>query len=183
MNNNMELIRSIKNEGDFEDLIKSYVQKIFDANSYLIGGPWDNGKDLVIKVRGRETKTALQISIQEKNIEKKVDDDLKKIVRIIDEHNYPPLLYFFWSHPISEFTLDKIRTSAFKKYSINLEFFDAKRISDDITTNYPDILNFLIKNIHHIDVSADEPLDIRQKTFYEYLLLSKDSTNLKKLNH
>ena len=179
MNNNMEFIKSIKIESDFEKFIKAYVQKIFNANCYLIGGPWDNGKDLVTKVRGREIRTALQISIQENKIESKIDDDIKKITKLVDEHNYPPVLYFFWSHPISEHKLDKIRTKALKEYSISLEFFDAKRIADDITTNFPELLNFLIKDIHHIDISIDEPLDIRQKAFYEYLLLSKDSTNLK----
>jgi len=71
MDNNTKLIASISSEADFEKIVKLYIQKIYDANAYLIGGPWDNGKDLVIKQRGREVKEVIQISIQEKNIEKK----------------------------------------------------------------------------------------------------------------
>jgi len=88
-------------------------------------------------------------------------------------------LNFFWSHPISEYTLDKIRTNAKINHSISLEFYDAKRISQDITDNYPDILNFLMRDIHKFDIEFDESLNIQQRTFYEYLLLSKDSANLK----
>ncbi|MGL4930350.1 MAG: hypothetical protein ACRC4H_09500, partial [Plesiomonas sp.] len=60
MDNNTKLIATISIEKDFEKLIKLYIQKIYDANAYLIGGPWDNGKDLVIKRRGKEVKEAVQ---------------------------------------------------------------------------------------------------------------------------
>ncbi len=179
MDNNVKLISSISLESDFEALVKLYAEKIFDGKAYLIGGPWDNGKDLVITRRGREIREAAQISIQEKNIENKIDQDLQKIVKLVDEHNYPPTLYFFWSYPISEYVLDTIKTSARKKYFITVEFYDAKRIAQDLTNNYPGLLNYLIKNIHKFDLSDENPVNIQQRAFYEYLLLSKDSTNLK----
>lgn len=179
MDNNAKLIASISSEADFEKIVKLYIQKIYDANAYLVGGPWDNGKDLVIKRRGREVKEVIQISIQENNIEQKIEKDVIKLINLVDNHNYPPILNFFWSHPISEYTLDKIRTNAKNNYSISLEFYDAKRISQDITDNYPDILNFLMRDIHKFDIEFDEGLNIQQRTFYEYLLLSKDSANLK----
>jgi len=179
MNNNVKLISSISVENDFENLIKQYAAEIFSGNAYLVGGPWDNGKDLVITRRGKEIRQAAQISIQENNIENKVDSDLKKIVKLVDEHNYPSVLYFFWSHPISEYTLDRIKTAAMTKYVITVEFYDAKRISQDITDNYPHLLNHVIKVIHKYDLQNDAPVNIQQRAFYEYLLLSRDSTNLK----
>lgn len=179
MDNNTKLIATISIEKDFEKLIKLYIQKIYDANAYLIGGPWDNGKDLVIKRRGKEVKEAVQISIQEKNIEQKVEGDIIKIIDLVDNHEYPPVLNFFWSHPISEYTLDKIRTNAKNKHAITLEFYDAKRISQDISDNYPDLLNYLMRDIHNFNVEFDEKINIQQRAFYEYLLLSKDSANLK----
>ncbi|EGR0079986.1 hypothetical protein FR277_16240, partial [Vibrio cholerae] len=100
--NNVDLISSIKSETDFEKLVQMYVKRIYDdARAYLVGGPWDNGKDLVINRRGKEIKEVVQISTQEKQIEKKVEDDLKKVVKLVDEHDYPEVLNFFWSHPIS----------------------------------------------------------------------------------
>lgn len=179
MDNNVKLISSIGLESDFENLVKLYIQKIYDVKAYLVGGPWDNGKDLVLNRRGREIREAFQISIQEKNIEAKVEADLKKVIKLVDEHNYPPILNFFWSYPISEYTLDKLRTLAKNKYFITLEVYDAKRISQDITDNYPDVLNYLMKDIHKYEFDFDEEINIQQRTFYEYLLLSKDSTSLK----
>lgn len=101
------------------------------------------------------------------------------MVQLVDDHGYPPVLYFFWSHPISENKLDKIKKSANTDYFITLEFYDAKRIAQDITDHYPHLLNHLIKKIHKIDINNEMPINIQQRAFYEYLLLSKDSTNLK----
>lgn len=179
MDNNIKLIESIALESDFEQIIKRYIQKIYNAEAYLVGGSWDNGKDLVIKRRGKEIKEVIQISIQEKNIENKIIDDVIKVTNLVDNHDYPPVLNFFWSHPISEYSLDKIRTKAKSEYSVTLEFYDAKRISQDITDNYPDILDFLMRDIHKYNFEYDEEINIQQRAFYEYLLLSKDSANLK----
>ncbi|EPX4141084.1 hypothetical protein ACW0FS_000680 [Vibrio vulnificus] len=179
MSNNVKLISSIILESDFERLVKMYVQKIYDSKAYLVGGPWDNGKDLVLNIRGKEVREAIQISINEHKLESKVEEDLAKVVKLVDEHSYPPILNFYWSHPISEYTLDKLRTKAKKKYYITLEFYDAKRISQDITDNYPEILQFLFVDIHKYKFEFEEDINIQQRAFYEYLLLSKDSANLK----
>ncbi|MBE3549525.1 hypothetical protein IM297_21105, partial [Enterobacter cloacae complex sp. I1] len=159
MENNQKFISTIKNETDFEELVRRYVSHAFGVEAYLIGGPWDNGKDLVYKIRNKEIKEATQISIQENRLEEKIEADLKKITVLVDEHNYPATLNFFWSHPASEFTLDKIKTKAKKEYGITLEFFDAKRLGQDITNNYPDLLNFLIKDIHKLSANTDLILD------------------------
>ncbi|EPD0601829.1 hypothetical protein ACR402_002139, partial [Escherichia coli] len=95
MNNNSKLLSSISVESDFENLIKLYANELFGGETYLIGGPWDNGKDLVIKKGNRELKQAVQISIQEKNIESKIAQDIKKVAKLVDDHYYPPVLYFF----------------------------------------------------------------------------------------
>ncbi|MHC0436443.1 hypothetical protein ACYDHR_10400 [Klebsiella aerogenes] len=179
MNSNVKFISSIATEGEFETLIKKYTEGLFQGNAYLVGGPYDNGKDLVIKRNAREVRQAVQITIQEKKLEEKLEADLLKVEKLVDNHNYPPVLYFFWSHPISEYTLDKLRTNAMANHLITLEFYDAKRIAQDLTDRYPHILNYLIKVIHKFDIQNDEPINFQQRAFYEYLLLSKDSTNLK----
>lgn len=179
MNSNVKFISSISTEGEFETLIKRYAEELFKGNAYLVGGPYDNGKDLVIKRNEREVRQAAQITIQEKKIEEKLEADLLKVEKLVDKDNYPPILHFFWSHPISEYTLDKLRTGAMTNHFISLEFYDAKRIAQDLTDHYPHLLNYLIKDIHKIDIQNDEPINFQQRAFYEYLLLSKDSTNLK----
>lgn len=64
-------------------------------------------------------------------------------------------------------------------YGVTLEFYDAKRIAQDITDNYPDILRYVLKDIHNFNVESSEDINFQQRAFYEYLLLSKDSANLK----
>lgn len=179
VNSNVKFISSISTEGEFEILVKKYAEELFKGKAYLVGGPYDNGKDLVIKRGEREVHQAVQITIQEKKIEDKLEADLLKVVKLVDEHNYPPVMHFFWSHPISETKLDKLRSEAMANHLISLEFYDAKRIAQDLTDHYPLILNYLIKEIHKIDIQNDEPINFQQRAFYEYLLLSKDSTNLK----
>lgn len=129
MNSNVKFISSISTEGEFETLIKRYAEELFKGNAYLVGGPYDNGKDLVIKRNEREVRQAAQITIQEKKIEEKLEADLLKVEKLVDKDNYPPILHFFWSHPISEYTLDKLRTGAMTNHFISLEFYDAKRIA------------------------------------------------------
>lgn len=179
MNNNEKLLSSITLESDFEKIVQMYANEIYGGNAYLVGGPWDNGKDLVIKRGHREIRQAVQISIQLKNIDGKILSDASKVARLVDEHSYPPVLYFFWNQAISEHSLDNIRTKVQREYLITLEFYDAKRIAQDITERYPQILSFLFRDIHKFNVNLEESINIQQRAFYEYLLLSKDSTNLK----
>lgn len=46
VNSNVKFISSISTEGEFETLIKRYAEELFKGNAYLVGGPYDNGKDL-----------------------------------------------------------------------------------------------------------------------------------------
>jgi hypothetical protein len=179
MNNNIEFVSSIKIESDFEELVRRFVQKLFGAEAYLVGGPYDGGRDLVYAIRGREKREAMQISIQEKALEKKIDADLAKVEKLVDEHAYPSTLYFFWSHALTASREDSIKTDARIKHGITLEIYDAKKIAQKITNDYPDILRYLIEKIHSYSPSASADTDIKERALYEYLALSKDTVNLK----
>lgn len=148
MDNNLELISSIKVESDFEELVRRFVQELFGTNAFLVGGPWDGGRDLVWLVDGKESREAAQISTQEKNLESKLDEDLTKVVRLVEDHSYPPVLTFFWSHSLSASKQDDLKTNAKRKYRINLEIYDAKKLpkkSQTITLSCSD--SFLRKFI------------------------------------
>lgn len=179
MNNNIEFVSSIKVENDFEELVRRFVQKIFAAEAYLVGGPYDGGRDLVYAIRGREKREAMQISIQEKALERKIDEDLEKVARLVDEHGYPSTLCFFWSHTLSASREDSIKSLARSKYGIALEIYDAKKIAQKITNDYPDILRYLIEVVHSYRPSASADTDIKERALYEYLAFSKDTVNLK----
>jgi len=181
MDNNVKFISSIKKETDFEELVRRFVQKIFGVEAHLVGGPYDGGRDIAYSRRGKEIKEASQISIQEKNIESKIEDDLVKVAKLVDNHGYPSTLYFFWSHTLSASMEDKIKTNARTKYGITLEVYDANKIAQKITNDYPELLQYLLETIHQYKPSSYSDTNIQERAFYDYLVLSKDTTNLKKV--
>ncbi|MEQ9771660.1 hypothetical protein ABRQ03_12450 [Pectobacterium jejuense] len=179
MDNNILFITSIEKFNDFEEVVRRFLQRIFNADAYITNGPYDGGKDVVYSIRGREKKEVIQVSITKQNLETKLEEDLIKTDNLIQEHNYPPVLHFFWSQKISESKLDILKSNARMNYGITLEFYDANRISQKITNDYPEILTFLLEDIHKYRSSKKDDLDIKEMAFYEYLLLSKDAANLK----
>ncbi|BCN38387.1 hypothetical protein ALDI51_17060 [Alicycliphilus denitrificans] len=78
MANNIQFITSINRQTDFEDIVRPVAKFIYGAEAYLVGGPYDGGLDLIYKAAGREIKEAVQITIQEKNLETKILEDAKK---------------------------------------------------------------------------------------------------------
>ncbi len=180
MDNNIGFIKTIKVVSDFEELVRRYCQKIYGAEAYLVGGPYDGGRDLCYHIRGREVKCPVQITIQEKNIESKVREDLEKVVKLVDGHNYPPMMIFFWSHVVSASKEDQLKTIASREFGITLELFDANKMGQKITNDYPDLLKYLLEDIHKYKFShASAEINIKQRTFYDYLVLSKDTASLK----
>lgn len=180
MDNNVGFIKTIKIVSDFEELVRRYCQKIYGAEAYLVGGPYDGGRDLCYHIRGREVKRPVQITIQEKNIESKVKEDLEKVARLVDEHGYPPVMIFFWSHVISASKEDDLKTIASRDFGITLEFFDANKMGQKITNDYPDLLKYLLEDIHNYKFSLGaSEISVKQRTFYDYLVLSKDTASLK----
>lgn len=179
MGNNILFISSIERFNDFEEVVRRFLQRMFNADAYITNGPYDGGKDVVYSVRGREVREVIQVSIIKKGLEDKLEEDLIKTDDLIQKYNYPPVLNFFWSHKISESKLETLKNNARKNYGITLEFYDANRISQKITNDYPEILTFLLEDIHNYQSSKKDELDIKEIAFYEYLVLSKDAANLK----
>lgn len=179
MDNNLKLISSIKIESDFEELVRRFVQELFGTDAFLVGGPWDGGRDIVWLVDGKESREAAQISIQEKKLEVKLDEDLAKVAQLVQNHSYPPTLTFFWSHSLSASKQDDLKTHAKRKYRIQLEIYDANKISQKITNDYPELLRYLFENIHSFKAQEAPEIDVRERAFYEYLALSHDTANLR----
>lgn len=180
MDNNVGFIKTIKVVSDFEELVRKFCQKIYGAEAYLVGGPYDGERDLAYHIRGREVKRAVQISIQERNLESKLEEDLEKVAKLVDEHNYPPVLIFFWSQVISASKEDELKTKANRDYGITLDFFDANKMGQKITNDYPDILQYLLEDVHKYKFKhSTSEINKKQRTFYDYLVLSKDTASLK----
>jgi hypothetical protein len=177
--NNVDFVTSIKIEQHFEHIVKQIVAHIYDAEAYLTGGPYDGGRDLIYKRQGVEVKEAVGITIQESNIEAKILGDAKKVKKLVTEHNYPNKFTFFWSQTLTASKKAKIRKSVRDETNIELEIYDAHEIEQIISDDYPDILNYLIETVHGYTKKNDIDIDIRAKTLYDYLALSKDAAQAK----
>jgi len=178
-NNNIDFIKSIKDERAFEELVRQVAKYIYGGEAYLTGGPYDGGRDLVYKRGGREAKEAIQITIQEKNITPKVISDANKVRELVASHGYPETLTLFWSHPLSGTAQLKLKKEVRDKTGIELEIYEAEQLSQIITEELPDSLNYLINEVHKIKPITEPREDPRSRAFYEYLAISKDTTELK----
>lgn len=179
MSNNIEFISSISNETDFENLVRKVAAYIYGAEAYLIGGPYDGGRDLVYKRLGKEVREAVQITIQEKSLETKVLEDAKKIRKLVDEHSYPERFTLFFSHTLSASKKIKIKKSVRDTFGIELEIYDATELEQIITEDSPDILQYLLTEIHKYKPSLSNTIDRKARAFYDYLALGKDAADLK----
>ncbi|HHL4277696.1 TPA: hypothetical protein ACQ7VS_000037 [Escherichia coli] len=95
MDNNILFISSIERFNDFEEVVRRFLQRMFNADAYITNGPYDGGKDVVYSVRGREIREVIQVSIIKKGLEDKLEEDLIKTDDLIKKYNYPPALNFF----------------------------------------------------------------------------------------
>lgn len=180
MSNNIEFITSIKNEPAFEEVVRQVAKYIYGAEAYLIGGPYDGGRDLIYKRLGREVKEAVQITIQEKNITEKIIADAKKVQRLVAEHGYPEILTLFWSHPLSGTAQLKLKKAVRDQTGIGLEIYEAGQLAQLVTEELPETLQYIINDIHKLRPIVDQPAgDARARAFYDYLAISKDAVELK----
>jgi hypothetical protein len=179
MANNIQFITSISRQTDFEDIVRQVAQFIYGAEAYLVGGPYDGGLDLIYKAAGREIKEPVQITIQEKNLEAKVLDDAKKTKELVDKYGYPERLTLFWSRTLSNSKRLALKKRVREETGIGLEVYDATQLDQIITEDCPDVLNYLIRHIHKIDISQSGAVDPKDRAFYDYLALGKDAADLK----
>lgn len=179
MANNIDFITSIKRESDFEELVRRVAKYIYGAEAYLVGGPYDGGKDLIYKKLGNEVKEAIQISIQVSSIESKILDDANKTRNLVDNYGYPERLTFFWSQTLTASRKTKIKKSTRDNTGIELEIYDATEIEQIITEEQPELLQYLLLEIHKFNPVQQPSVDAKARAFYDYLALGKDASDLK----
>ena len=180
MSNNIDFITSIKDEHAFEEVVRQVAKHIYGAEAYLSGGAYDGGRDLIYKRGGREVKDAVQITIQEKGLTQKIIEDAKKVKRLVAEYDYPEVLTLFWSHSLSATAQLKLKKEVRNETGILLEIYEADQLAQLVTEELPETLQYIINDIHKLRPALDQPSsDPRARAFYDYLAISKDSTDLK----
>jgi len=179
MANNIDFITSISKESDFEELVRRVAKYIYGAEAYLIGGPYDGGRDLCYKRAGREVREAVQITIQATSIETKILSDAIKTKDLVATFAYPERLTVFISHSLSASRKLKIKKKIRDETGIELEIYDATEIEQIITEDEPEILHYLISEVHKYDPKNSGSIDPKARAFYDYLALGKDAADLK----
>ncbi|BCN38386.1 hypothetical protein ALDI51_17050 [Alicycliphilus denitrificans] len=103
----------------------------------------------------------------------------KKTKKLVDEHGYPERLTIFWSHTLSNSKRLRLKKTVREKTGIELEVYDATQLDQIITEDCPDVLTYLIRHIHKIEVNKGGAVDPKDRAFYDYLALGKDAADLK----
>ena len=132
-------------EDNFNALILNYIKEYYcTKDAYICNGPYDGGNDLVLNIDGKEIKRNIQITIQKKDIERKVIDDVLKASRNVSKYSYQSTLDFYCSQHISETKQKELKRTAFVNYNIELIIYDNYRLAE-LVTEYKSMLSVLRK--------------------------------------
>ena len=120
-------IISLKKE-EFDELVRIFQNEYWKYEVVNVDGTNDGGCDFKIFINKRECKKCVQVTIQEK-IDSKIKSDLKKVSKKISDYGYSNKFEFYWSKKISDDKIDEYKKIAIDEYDIDLEIYDAKKLS------------------------------------------------------
>lgn len=164
----------------FDSLIKIFIKEFWGIETVSItDGKGDGGIDVKIFEDRKNKKIPIQITI-DKNVYSKLEKDLIKIEKLIQNNDYSDNFYFFYSRGAAESKVIELTDAARINHSINLHFFDSKLIS-----TYIDKPNFIFtrETLRHLlgeFVREEETyFDENKKLYYDYLSYADGSNQLK----
>lgn len=121
-----------------------------------VDGHGDGGCDIKIFQNGKERLRCVQITVN-KNITKKLEQDLYKVSRLISDYCYERDFDFFCSIPLTERTINEFRKIAKTEYDIELNVFDGNRLSG---LDCPELQDYLVSIASTSDHSMARDADI-----------------------
>ena len=141
-----------------------------------VDGTNDGGCDIKVYKNKREIKKCIQITTQ-KFIDTKIKNDLKKVSSMVSSYGYSPKFEFYCTIPVSEEKVNEYKKFAIDNYDIELEVFEAKRLSQ---IDCREAIDF-IYSLHEGIVINPETVDLDKSTkiLYDLLANGKDSTDIK----
>lgn len=164
----------------FDQFIKAFIKDFWKVDTVVItDGKGDGGLDVKFFEDKKKRKIPLQITI-DKNVYSKLQKDLGKISKLIDEYNYSESFYFYYSRGASEAKVIELENIARESFSINLEFFDNKMIASYL--DRPHFFNSreVLRNFFGDFLRPEETyFDENQKLYFDYLSYADDSRELK----
>ncbi|MDB2385292.1 hypothetical protein N9V96_02350 [Polaribacter sp.] len=144
----------------------------------ITDGTNDGGIDVKIIEDKRSKKIPIQLTI-DKNLYGKLEKDLAKVSKLIDEHDYLNTFYFYYSKGASEDKVIDLIDIARDDYTIDLKIFDNKLIA-----TYLDKSNFFrsrecLRGFFGDFFKEEETyFDENQKLYFDYLSYADDSQEL-----
>jgi hypothetical protein len=164
---------------NFDELILNYIKEYYETkDAYISDGPYDGGVDLIYSIDNEEYKRNIQITVQQDNYEKKLEEDLKKSKENVSDYGYLNTLDFYISQAISPEKKKKLKKNADIKYQISLKIIDANELAG-LAQEYKSIW----KTLQKFNKSAfpEEKLSIDQNTkiLFDTLSMSRDITTIK----
>lgn len=168
-------ITSLKKE-EFDELVRIFQNDYWKYEVVNVDGTNDGGCDFKIFINKRECKKCVQVTVQAK-IDAKIKSDLKKVSKKILDYGYSNKFEFYWSKIISDDKIDEYKKYAIDEYDIDLEIYDARKLSQlrcKGVTEY-------IYSLHKGAVVKPEDINIDKTTKFLYDLLAngKDTTDIK----
>lgn len=165
------------NPDDFSELVCIFQTSYLHNHEVVnVDGANDGGCDIKIFQNKREIKKCIQVTTQ-KQIELKLKNDLKKVSEMISKYGYSYKFEFFCSISVSEEKIEEYKKFANENYDIDLDFYEAKRLSQ---LNCKEVVDY-IYSLHSDIVLKPEHMniDIATKTLYDLLAYGKDTSDIK----
>lgn len=164
---------------NFDELILNYVKEYYETkDAYISDGPYDGGVDLIFSIDKQEYKRNIQITVQEENYEKKLDEDLRKAKENVSDFGYLNNLDFYISQAITPDKKKKLVKNADIKYQITLKIIDANELAG-LANEYKSIWRTLQKFNKSAFPEEKFHVDQNTKILFDTLSMSRDITTIK----
>lgn len=161
-------------EDNFNDLVLSYIKEYYNTkDAYISNGPYDGGNDLIIAVDGKEIKRNIQITVQSKELPKKIIEDVIKAHDNVAQYAYLSKLDFYCSHHISGEKKNELKRTAEVDYNIDLNIYDNYRLGE-LVAEYKSMQDVIRKVYRRAFPNESLQLDRNTKILFDHLSVSKD---------
>lgn len=172
----LEAIKGLRPD-EFSELVRTFQTSYLHNNEAInVDGANDGGCDIKIFQSKREIKKCVQVTTQ-KQIELKLKKDLEKVSKMISQYGYSNKFEFYCSIPISEDKIEKYKKLAIDEHDIELDIYEAKRLSE---LDCKEVADY-IYSLHTGMVLKPEQMNIDKatRTLYDLLANGKDSSDIK----
>ncbi len=170
---------------ELDKIAKRYLElnDFMGLNDLLVltDGPYDSGID-IRPADFDNVKIIFQATTTENNgnrLDKKIDDDLKKVVILNEQYGIPLKVKYFTNRPLTNKKIFSLRNTAKEQHSILLSIIDGKALAA-ATATHKELKNLLLEfsNIH-VESNSDGYFDNeRTKALYDLMSIGF-STDIK----